>query len=148
VGEKGLVFTGARARLLVNGTKVGYARNVSGREEIEYNPLEVLDNIQVEEHVPVAYRCDLSASMFRIVGKTVKSLGWFPSIGANPQELLSNILTNGTLSATIEDSQTGKIIANYEQVKISSHNWSIDARGVVGEDCQFVAIRTKDESEV
>jgi len=34
-----------------------------------------------------------------------------------------------------------------EQVKIASHNWAVDARGIVGEDCTFVAIRLKDESE-
>lgn len=148
MAEKGKLFTGARARFLLNGTKVGYARNVSGREEINYEEVNVLDNIQVEEHVPTGYTCSLTAGLFRIVGKTLKSQGWFPSLGANTEEHLSNILTNGTLVATIEDNQTGEIIATYEQVKIRSHNFTIDARGVVGEDVEFVAIRAKDESEV
>ena len=98
--------------------------------------------------MPTGYTCSLTAGLFRIVGKTLKSQGWFPSLGANTEEHLSNILTNGTLVATIEDNQTGEIIATYEQVKIRSHNFTIDARGVVGEDVEFVAIRAKDESEV
>ena len=49
--------------------------------------------------------------------------------------------------ATIEDNQTGKLIGTFEQVRVRGHNFSIDARGVVGEDVQFVAIRLKDESE-
>lgn len=112
------------------------------------NGSEVLDNIEVEEYAPIAYNVRLRASQFRIVGETLKSLRYFPSIGANTEEHLSNILTSGDLTATIEDSKSGKIIATIEQVKVSSHNWTIDARGIVGEDVEFVAIRMKDESEI
>ena len=35
-----------------------------------------------------------------------------------------------------------------EQVKIASHNYAINARGIVGQDVTFNAIRLKDESEV
>ena len=146
--EKGLVFTGARARFSVNGKKVGWATNVSGSEEIQYDEAEVLDNIQVQEHVPVRYRVTLSMSQIRIVGKTLKSEGFFPKIGGNSEEHLKNILTNGELVATVEDNETGDIIATYEQVKVASHNWTINATGIVGEDVTFVAIRAKDESEI
>lgn len=146
--EKGLVFTGARCRFSLAGKKVGWATNVSGSEEIQYDEAEVLDNIQVQEHVPVRYRVSLNASQIRIVGKTLKSEGFFPSLGANSEEHLTNILTQGDLVATIEDSKTGKILATYEQVKVATHNWSVNATGIVGEDVGFVAIRTKDESEI
>lgn len=146
--EKGRVLTGARARFSINGVKVGYARNVTLGEEIEWQPLECLDNVEVEEHVPIAYRVSFSASKFRIVGETLKSLGYFPKVGANTDEHLQNILTAGDLTATLEDSKTGKLISTVEQVKIASHNWTTDARGIVGEDVTFVAIRVKDESEV
>ncbi len=146
--EKGLVFTGARARFSVQGKKVGWATNVSGSEEIQYDEAEVLDNIQVQEHVPVRYRVTLSMSQIRIVGKTLKSEGFFPKIGANAEEHLRNILTNGDLVATVEDNETGTLIATYEQVKVASHNWTINATGIVGEDVTFVAIRSKDESEI
>lgn len=149
MAEKGRVFTGARARFLINGVKVGYARNVTLREEVQYEALEVMDNIEVEEHVPVAYRvANFSAGMFRIIGETLKSLGYFPPIGSNVEEHLENILISGDLTATIEDTKTGKIFATVEQVKVAGHNWTIDARGVVGEDVDFVAIRVKDESEI
>lgn len=148
MGEKGRILTGARARFSIGGTKVGYARNVNVSEEVRYDPVEVLDNIEVQEFVPIGYTVRLRASQFRIVGETIKSLGYFPSVGANTEEHLSNILTNGDLVATIEDSKTGKIIATVEQVKVASHNYTIDARGVVGEDVEFVGIRVKDESEI
>lgn len=147
MAEKGRLFTGARARFLINGVKVGYARNVNVSEEIQYDPIEVLDNIEVEEYAPIAYRVTFTASMFRIIGETLKSQGWFPPNGANTGEHLENILVTGDLTATVEDSKTGKIFATLEQVKIQSHNWTVDARGVVGEDVTFNAIRARDESE-
>ena len=54
MAEKGNLFTGARARFSISGVKVGFARNVTVREEIQLDPVEVLDNIEVEEYVPVA----------------------------------------------------------------------------------------------
>lgn len=148
MAEKGRILTGARARFSLAGVKVGYARGVSIGEEIEYFPVEVLDNIQVEEHVPVAYRVTFSAEMFRIVGETLKSQNLFPKVGTSPAEHLTNILTSGELQATIEDTKTGKVIQTVTQVKVQSKNIRVDARGAVGEDVSFVAIAVKDESEV
>jgi hypothetical protein len=147
MGEKGRLFTGARARFSIEGVKVGYARNVAVSEAITYEPVAVLDNIEVEEYVPTGYEVTFTASQFRIIGETLKSLGWFPKIGANTEEHLENILISGDLVATIEDTKTGNLFAVLEQVKVQSHNWTVDARGVVGEDVTFVAVRVKDESE-
>lgn len=144
--EKGRVFTGARARFLLNGKKVGYATRVSYSEELELQPVDVLDNIQSEEHVPVGYRVQLSCGTVRIIGETVKSQGYFPGIGATPEEHLSNILLTGVLTATIVDSKTGRAALQMEQVKMSGRSSSIDARGMVGEDLTFVGIRARDES--
>lgn len=148
MASKGNLLTGARARFSIEGVKVGYARNVAITEEIEYQPVEVLDNIEVEEHVPVAYRVRFTASMFRIVGETLKSNGWFPKTGKTTDDHLSHILNTGVLYAQVEDTKTNKVICYLDQIKIASHNWTIDARGIVGEEMEFVAIRVKDESEM
>lgn len=146
--EKNVVFSGARARLMVNGVKIGFASNVTVTEEITYQPVEVLDNIQVQEYVPVGYNVSMSMSRFKIVGKTLKSQGFMPKIGANAEEHLSNILTNGELTCQIEDNETSTVVATFEQCKVSTHNYTVSARGIVGEDVSFNCIRTKDESEV
>ena len=148
--EKGLVITGARAQLLFNGIKIGWATQVSGSERIMYERIKVLDNIQTQEHVPVDYEVTLSAARVRIAGKTLKSQGFFPSVGANAEEHLSNILTSGDLVISINDTGggTSKPIATYEQCKTDSHNWTITATGVMANDMTFVGIRAKDESEV
>jgi len=146
--EKGKVLTGARARLSINGVKVGYCRGVTIGEDWENFPIEVLDNIEVEEFVTVAYRVTFSASMFRIIKDSIKSKGWAPKGGVTKDERLKNILTSGEMQATIEDTSTNTIWGQVEQVKIASHNWTIDPKGVVGEDVTFNAIRVKDESEI
>lgn len=148
MAEKGRVFTGARARLSINGKKVGFATNVAGSEEIEYQPVEVLDNIEVEEFVPVAYRVTFTASLVRIIGETIKSEGYFPTAGTTPEEHLENILLQGDMVATIEDSKTSSIMMTLEQMKVQSRNFTVNARGIVGKDVTFVATRMKDESEV
>jgi len=148
MAEKGRVFTGARARLSINGRKVGYATNCAGSEEIEYQPVEPLDNIEVEEFVPVAYRVTFTASQVRIIGETLKSQGFFPSCGTTPEEHLQNILLQGDMVATIEDTKSRRIFMTLEQVKTQSKNWTINARGIVGKDVTFVAVRMRDESEV
>ena len=145
---KGKIFTGARARFYLNGVPVGYATNVSGTEEIQYDDAEVLDRIEVAEQVPTAYRVSMRASFLRIVGKSVKARGWMPSTGKNSDEHLLNILNAGDLTARIEDSATNTTLYVFEQVKAQNNNWTINARGIVGEDVDFVAIRMKDESDL
>lgn len=148
-GQPGKIITGARARFSLNGQVIGYARNVSGGENIMYEEVNVLDNIEVEEHVPVGYSASLTASMLRIVGDTLKSAGLFPATGKNSEEHLRNVLLlSGNMKATLEDTKTGKIIQEYSSVKITSYNWQLDARGIMGTDIDFVCKRSIDESEI
>lgn len=147
-GQKGRIFTGARARLMINGKKVGWATNCNGSEEIQYDPAEVLDNIEIEEFAPTAYRVTFSASLIVIVGETMKSEGYFPKAGTSPAVHLANILLQGDMVAVIEDSKTKKKVMTLEQVKTASRNFTVNARGIVGTDVTFVAIRMRDESEV
>jgi len=148
-GGKGRILTGARVRFSMAGKRIGYARNVTVNETLNYEPIEVLDNLEVEEHVPTGYVVSMSASMFRLIGDTLKSEGLFPSNGKDAEEHLSNVLLqSGIMTATLEDSKTGNVFSEVSNVKITSHNWSIDARGVVGEDVEFVGIRVSDESEI
>jgi hypothetical protein len=142
------ILTGARARFSLDGVKVGFATGVTLREMITYEPVKVLDNIQVEEHVPTDYDVSMTADMIRIVGDTIKSRGWFPSQGSSPTQHLSNMITTGELVATLEDNQTNQIIANVEGVKISERNLTITARGVIGTNVTMVAKRARDEFDL
>lgn len=146
-GEKGRVFTGARARFMIDGKKVGFATNVAGSEEIQYDPLELLDNIEVDEFVPVAYRVTLTASLVRVIGETIKSEGYFPQSGTSPEEHLTNILLQGDMVCVLEDTKTQRKMMTGEQVKMASRNFTVNSRGIVGKDVTMVLTRMKDESE-
>lgn len=150
------VFSGARAIFMINGKKVAWASGVSGGEEIVFEPVETLDNVEVQEFVPVGYRVNLSCEMFRTISGTpgstappgstgsVKAAGIFPSSAGSP----SAILTTGEMTAIIKDRLTNQTILRVEGVKAASYNFSITSRGLVGQNVSFVALRAKDESEV
>lgn len=146
--EKGRILTGARCRFSLNGKKVGYATQVTLGETDQHEAAEVLDNIEVEEYVPVGYRVNFACRLLRIVKETLKSQGYFPSVGQNSDEHLLNILNTGLLTGTLEDPKTGTIYATVEQVKIEAKTVTVDARGLIGKDVTFNAVRVRDESEI
>lgn len=140
---RGLTLTGARARLSIGGVKVALATNVSYSEEIQHDPIEPLDQFEVAEHVPVAYRCTFSAQMVRIVTNTIKNRDGvviFPS--------LENILAQPELTATIEDNETGSVVANIQRVKATRYSNNIGQRGIVLTDVEFVCTVIRNESEI
>jgi hypothetical protein len=142
------IVTGARARFSINGTKVAFATGVTLREAIEYEPLNVLDNIETEEWVPTGYTVSATADYVRVVLESAKALGWFPQAGKNPAEHLTNILNQGEMTAQIEDVPTGKIIAQLTGVKISEKGLTINARNITGENVTFVAKVMRDEADL
>lgn len=133
-------FSGARAIFLINAAPVAFAGGVSGEETIDYEPVDVLNLLEVREYVPVAYRTSLSAQVFRVVGDSLKKLGILPR-----QE---EIITSGDLEAAIQDKVTGSTISLFQGVRCSGHTWDVTARGIVMENVNFVAIRVLDESEL
>lgn len=133
-------FSGARSIFLINSQPVAFAGGVSGNENIEYTPVDVLNLLEIRELVPTAYTCSLNAQIFRVVGQSLKALGIFPKE--------SDILTSGDLEAAIQDSVTGQTIALFQGVKCSGHDWDDTARGIVSENVTFACIRVFDEFEV
>lgn len=140
---RGLVLSGARARFTINGVKVMYATNVSFSEEIQQDPVEVLDQLEVAEHVSTAYRVTMSAQMVRVITNPIKNrdgVVLFPR--------LEDILTHQEMTATIEDAVTGAIVATIQRVRPARYTQNIGAKGIVLTDVEFVAIRIMDESEI
>ena len=133
-------LSGARSRFKINGVIVGFASGVSGSESIDYEPVDVLDLLEVKEFVPVAYKATLSAQIFRLVGKSLKALGILPTE--------ENILTSGDLTCTVEDKITGSTIAQFEMCKCAEHSFDVTARGITAEQVNFVTVRLKDEFEI
>lgn len=143
------VISGARLGFLFNGKIVAYANEVSGGEEIRHDEIDVLDDIVVKEHVPVAYRVSLSAVIWRTVADgpaTTEAPGSLKEMSLFPK--VEEILRTVGLPAILVDSITGKTIAMFENVKASGNRWSVPAKGTVRQNVEFVARRQRDESEV
>lgn len=132
-------FSGARAIFFINGTEVGFAGGVSGEEMIDYEPVDVLNLLEVREHVPVAYRTSLNAQIFRVVGNSLKAQGILPR--------LEDIITSGDLEAAVQDNVSAQTVQLFQGVRCAGHSFDITARGIVNENVPFVAIRTLDEFE-
>lgn len=133
-------FSGARAIFIINSQPVGFAGGVSGEEMVDYEPVDVLNLLEVREFVPVAYRTSLNAQIFRVVGQSLKALGILPR-----QE---DIITSGDLEAAVQDNVTGQTIALFQGVRCSGHSFDVTARGIVMENVSFVSIRVFDEFEI
>ena len=139
---------------LFNGEIVGFASGVSGSKEIQYEPVDTLDNLKVREHVPVGFRVTLSAQIFRTVsigsGNDNNSPGSLESQQIFP--IFENIFRIQGVEAVIQDDPNagsgGKILHQYEGVKTASYNFNITARAIVGQNVNFVAIDMKDESAI
>lgn len=159
------VFSGARAIFRVNDKQVAYASGCDGSEEIMYEAVDVLDQLEVAEYVPVGYRVTFNCAIFRTISGVTAStgtsqgptkyngdgvlgsiknaaVGIFPRNTGTPSE----ILTNGFMSASITDRLSNVPVMKLEEVKAQSYNFSITARGIVGQNVGFNAIRLKDES--
>jgi len=113
---------------------------MSGSEEIDYEPVDTLNYLEVREHVPVAYRVSLNAQVFRVVGESLKKLGIIPR--------LEEIITSGDLEAAVQDSVTGQTIALFTGVRAAAQNFDVTARGLVQTAVSFVAIRHYDEFDI
>ncbi len=135
------VFSGPRALFKIGKDPVGYAGNVSGEETIDFEPIDTLDLLTVKEHVPVAYRASLNATVFRIIGQSLKKLGIFPQI--------QDIITSESLTATIENAKPVEggrnAMAFFTGVRGAGHTWDVTARGVTSDNVNFVAIKVDDE---
>lgn len=130
-------FSGARAIFFVNANPVGFAGGMSGEETIDYEPVDVLNLLEVKEFVPVAYRTTLNAQVFRVIENSLKKQGIMP--------LQEEIITTDDLTASVQDDITKQTMALFQNVRCSGHTWDITARGIVQENVTFVAIRVKDE---
>jgi hypothetical protein len=147
MGEKGRVFTGARARLSVEGRVLGYARNISGREGVTFERVKGLGNIRTLEFAPTSYDTDFSLGWTRLVGETLKQFGFVAKAGQNAEEHLRNILAAMELTVSIEDVITKTVTKTIEQCVCGDISFSIDAVGVVMENTSWMGIVSRDESE-
>lgn len=131
-------MTGAKAIFRLQGVQVAFASSVNWNETIQLEEVNVLDQIIISELAEVGYRVDMSCHNFRVANQSVKQLGFMPKI--------SQILTQGELTAEIIDRATNAVILLMEGVKLESRQTSVDARGLMVETWNFRGRKASDES--
>lgn len=147
VGTGTRVFSGARALFIFNGEVVGFASGISGSEEIQYEPVNSLDFLEVREHVPISYTTSLSAQVFMTVSigngnsnttpGSLKEQQIFPSFNQIFRVQGVTVLLKDDANA----GSGGKVLEQWTGVKTASRNFNVTARGIVGQNVSFVAIK-------
>jgi len=131
-------MTGARAIFRIAGSKIAWASNVSYNENYQLEPINVLDQLQVQEHAEVGYTVDMQCQSFRVAEASVKQLGIMST--------LSQVLTQGELTAEVIDKITGATLLLMTGVKLQARQTTVDARGVMTETWSFVGRTSEDEA--
>ncbi len=138
--QRGAIFTGARAIFSLKGQKVGFATQVSVEEQIQHEPITVLDNVFAEEYAPVGVTVTFTAQLFRLVGASMRKFGFWPAAGHGSG------ITMGELDATLRDHVTQQTLANLQRCRCMSRTLEISARGIGGTNTQWNAIKLLDET--
>lgn len=131
------VVTGSRVKFIIDDVTIAYASNVSWNENIAYEPINVLDQLDVKEHAETGYTVDLQCQNFRVADNSVKQL--------NIMSSFNDILTQGEMNATVVDKKTNLTLLNMTGVKLQARQTTVDARGVMTETWSFVGRRATDE---
>jgi hypothetical protein len=133
---------------LLDGRTLARGTNVQYTVEIDYQDIEVLDNVEVDEFAPVAYRVNGTIGMVKVTGTTPKSLGLIPETGKDHEEHLENILLQADIALVLMDKKSPPTnLTTLTGVKFSSYGWAVAARGIASENIAFKAKRETDESE-
>ena len=142
------VLTAPRCRILIDSRPFARGTNVQYTAEIDYQDVEVLDNIEVEEFAPVAYRVSGTIGMVKAKGLTPKSLGLIPETGVDHEEHLENILLQAEITLVLIDKKSPPTtLTTLTGVRFGSYGWAVAARGIATENISFKAKRETDESE-
>lgn len=132
------VMTGAKAIFRIKGVKIAWASNVSYNENYQLEPVNVLDQLEVNEHAEVGYTVDFQCQSFRVANQSVKQLGIMST--------LSQALTQGELTAEVIDKISSATLLLMTGVKLQTRQTSVDARGVMTETWSFVGRKSEDEA--
>lgn len=124
------VSTGCKLELNIGGTVVAFASNVSYNLQHNHQPIELLNEVTVNEHAELGVTVDFTASMFRVNKKAAVALGIMPRI--------SSFLQQPELVCTIFDKTKTSVLVTITGVKCTGRNGSVDARGAFTEQLSFV----------
>lgn len=135
------VFSGARAKLIVNGQEIGFATGVSASENIQLQRVDVLGNIDSQEIVPVSRVVSIQADFVRITNKSLNELGIMPR--GNTVDVLSFPEITLEVYDQIGDAPVWRV----EGARCESRSWQVQSGSIVTVNASFQARRIFDEQD-
>lgn len=137
---RGAIFTGPRCIFSLRGRKVGFANAITINEQIQREPVNVLDDVFVQEYAPLGVVVTFTAQFFRLVGSSLKKFGLWPAADH------ISVLTQGELDATVRDEITNQTLAHLSRCVCNSRTLEVNARGIAGSATEWSAIKVIDET--
>lgn len=145
--ERRRLFVGARARIIARGQRVGWATGASGSRLYQKVPVEVVDNIEVEEYATLGYTVSLRMDVVGLVAASMVSAGLIPEVGQSSEEHLRNIILLEPFTVQVLDNQTNKPQYEFQDCEISEEGFNIQARSLMMLNIVLVGIRVADSAE-
>jgi len=145
---RGKVVSGARAAVLMDGKKVGWATSIRVRHGIDYRPVRVLDKLEVDTHEPTGYTVSVTLGTLTIIGENMKTAGYMPGAGREEGSRLLNVLDRADISLSINDRQIGRPEWIVVGVRVGTEDINVDAGNLSGTNVECVATECFHVSEL
>lgn len=133
------VFSGARAKLIVDGAEIGFATGVSASEQITHQRVDVLGNIDSQELVPVSRVVSVQADFVRITNTSLSDLGIMPR-GAT-----ADVVNFPEITLEVYDQVSDVPVWRVEGARCESRSWQVQSGSIVTVNASFQARRLYDE---
>lgn len=133
------VFSGARAKLIVNGAEIGFATGVSASENIQLQRVDVLGNIDSQEIVPVNRVVSVQADFVRITNESLNELGIMPRGNT------IDVLNFPEITLEVYDQVGDSPVWRVEGARCESRSWQVQSGSIVTVNASFQARRIFDE---
>lgn len=133
------VFSGARAKLILNGEEIGFATGVSANESITHQRVDVLGNIDSQELVPVSRVVSAQADFVRITNSSLQELG------VMPRGNTADVINFPELTLEVYDQVSDVPVWRIEGARCESRSWQVQSGSIVTVNASFQARKLFDE---
>lgn len=128
---------------MLDGKTIGWATEVSGREEVELEPIRVVGKLAPIEYAETGYTVSLRAGFLRLDAQALNELDLAPHT-ANDIDIITQ---RDDITAMLVDRVTNKLLWVVTNVKFRSRDFRLDSKGLYSEDVEFVGIRHLEGSD-
>ena len=139
------VMTAARARFFMNGQRMGHALGVTVTENIQQDPVSVLDNVRPVEFATTAYSATLRVQVYKLPNEDIVQAGLWPRQGRDPDEQKSLLLNFQPMTCDLYDSHMQQFVGKVFGVMPTTRTLNFQPRGIIVSDLSFVALGFSDE---